>query len=66
MKSTIIGIDLAKNVFEVYVEDEGGQGIKRCRLSRKRCCRGLRTVRRHSSAWKPVAAPTIGPGSWRS
>ena len=36
MKSTIIGIDLAKNVFEVYVEDEGGQGIKRCRLSRKK------------------------------
>jgi transposase len=36
MKSTIIGIDLAKNVFEVYVEDQGGQGIKRCRLSRKK------------------------------
>ena len=36
MKSTIIGIDLAKNVFEVYLEDEGGQGIKRCRLSRKK------------------------------
>ena len=36
MKSTIIGIDLAKNVFEVYVEDEGGPGIKRCRLSRKK------------------------------
>ena len=36
MKRTIIGIDLAKNVFEVYLEDEGGQGIKRCRLSRKK------------------------------
>jgi len=36
MKSTIIGIDLAKNVFEVYVEDAGGQDITRCRLSRKK------------------------------
>jgi transposase len=36
MKSTIIGIDLAKNVFEVYVEEEGGQAITRCRLSRKK------------------------------
>ena len=36
MKRTIIGIDLAKNVFEVYVEEEGGQGITRCRLSRKK------------------------------
>ena len=36
MKRTIIGIDLAKNMFEVYVEEEGGQGITRCRLSRKK------------------------------
>ncbi|GJL60476.1 MAG: putative family 20 transposase [Nitrospirales bacterium] len=36
MKRTTIGIDLAKNVFEVYVEDEGGQDITRCRLSRKK------------------------------
>ena len=36
MKSTIIGIDLAKNVFEVYVEDATGQVVKRCRLSRKK------------------------------
>jgi transposase len=36
MKGTIIGIDIAKNVFEVYVEDVKGQVVKRCRLSRKR------------------------------
>ncbi len=36
MKSTIIGIDMAKNVFEVYVEDVTGQVVKRCRLSRKK------------------------------
>ncbi len=36
MKSTDHWDRLGKNVFEVYVEDEGGQGIKRCRLSRKK------------------------------
>jgi len=36
MKSPIIGIDLAKNVFEVYVEDGASQGGKRTRLSRKK------------------------------
>ncbi len=36
MKGTTIGIDIAKNVFEVYVEDETGQVVERRRLSRKK------------------------------
>jgi transposase len=36
MKGTIIGIDLAKNVFEVYVEDGVKQTGTRTRLSRKK------------------------------
>ena len=36
MKGTTIGIDLAKNVFEVYVEAEGGVVVERRRLSRKK------------------------------
>jgi len=36
MKGITIGIDLAKNVFEVYVEDEAGQVVERRRLSRKK------------------------------
>ncbi len=36
MKRTIIGIDLAKNVFEVYVEDGSGAVVERKRLSRKK------------------------------
>lgn len=36
MKSTTIGIDLAKSVFEVYVEDGQGQMLERRRLSRKK------------------------------
>ena len=35
MKGTTIGIDLAKNVFEVYVEDGSGAVSERKRLSRK-------------------------------
>lgn len=36
MKGITIGIDLAKNVFEVYVEEEGGALVERRRLSRKK------------------------------
>ncbi len=36
MKGPTMGIDLAKNVFEVYVEDEAGQVVERRRLSRKK------------------------------
>ena len=35
MKDTIIGIDLAKQVFDVYVENGYGQVVERRRLSRK-------------------------------
>lgn len=36
MKGITIGIDLAKNVFEVYVEAAGGVVVERRRLSRKK------------------------------
>ena len=36
MKGSIIGIDLAKNVFEMYMEDGEGQVGERKRLSRKK------------------------------
>jgi hypothetical protein len=36
MNGTTIGIDLAKNVFEVYVEDGSGTVVERKRLSRKK------------------------------
>ena len=47
MKGNIIGIDLAKNVFDVYVEDGASQGGKRTRLSRKKM---LPWVANHSPA----------------
>ncbi|MGP0591128.1 IS110 family transposase [Nitrospira sp. T9] len=36
MKRTTIGIDIAKNVFEIYVEDGSNQVVARKRLSRKK------------------------------
>jgi transposase len=36
MNGTTMGIDLAKNVFEVYVEDGSGAVVERKRLSRKK------------------------------
>jgi transposase len=36
MKRTTIGIDIAKNVFEIYVEDGSNQVVARKRLARKK------------------------------
>ncbi len=36
MNGTTIDVDIAKNVFEIYVEDETGQVVERRRLSRKK------------------------------
>lgn len=36
MQGTMIGIDIAKNVFEIYVEDETGQVVERRQLTRKK------------------------------
>ena len=49
MKSTIIGIDLAKNVFEVYVEDkEDSRHQTLSAVSKKDVAAAFsRTVRRH-------------------
>jgi len=36
LKSITIGIDIAKKVFAVYVEEEAGRVVERWRLSRKK------------------------------
>ena len=36
MKRTTIGIDIAKQVFEIYVEEGATQSVERKRLSRKK------------------------------
>jgi len=57
MKGTTIGIDLAKNVFEVYVEDGTGQGVERRRLSRKKMLPWF------ANRTPAVVGPIIGPAS---
>ena len=63
MKRTMMGVDLAKNVFEVYVEDESGQVVKRHRLSRKKMLPWFANALRRWWGWKPVAARIIGGAS---
>ena len=65
MKSTTMGIDIAKNVFEVYVEDKGGQLVDRCRLSRKKMLPWFANrppcARRHGSLWRrPLLGARVG------
>lgn len=63
MKITTIGIDLAKNVFQVYGVDEHGKVLLKKQLKRDQMLFFLPTSPLPFLAWKPVAAHTIGPTS---
>ena len=64
MKEVItIGVDLAKNVFQIHGVDDAGNVVIRRQLRRSRVCRFLRSSPVVSSAWKPVPRRTIGRGS---
>ncbi|MGF6397811.1 hypothetical protein ABH905_001477 [Pseudomonas frederiksbergensis] len=67
MKLMRIGVDLAKNVFQIHGVDRHEQPVWRQRLLRDRW---LQTVLEKiepgcKSAWKVVAVHTIGHGSYR-
>ncbi len=62
MKIKLIGVDLAKNVFQLHGVDHTEQVVLRRRLKREdclRCCykRSKRDVR---EVWKRVRVPTTG------
>lgn len=60
MKGPMIGIDIAKNVFEVDVEDEAGHVVERRRLSRKKL---IPSFANHPCAvvgMEACGSPTIG------
>ncbi len=63
MNATTVGIDLAKNVFEIAVADERGHIVDRQRLNRARFDRSSPTGRHAASSWKPVARPITTPGA---
>ena len=57
---SVIGVDLAKSVFQVHGADARGEVVVRQRLTRASCCRSLPGCRAASSAWRPAQVPTTG------
>ena len=57
---TTIGLDLAKNVFQLHGVDAAGNVLLRKQLRRGDVLRFLPDCRRVLSAWKPVPPRIIG------
>ena len=60
MQITTIGLDIAKNVFQVHAIDGDETVVARKQLRRGQVVGFFRTCRRASSAWRPVPRHTIG------
>jgi hypothetical protein len=65
MQITTIGIDLAKNVFQIHAADQRGKAVLRKQLRRDQSHRFSRTCRLALSALRPAAALTTGRASSR-
>ncbi len=64
MKEVItIGLDLAKNVFQVHGVDAAGETVIRRQLRRSRVLPFSRSCPVVLSAWKPAPLPTTGGGN---
>ncbi len=66
MTITTVGIDLAKNIFQVHGVDERGKATLKKQLKRARWPNSLRLCRQASLGWKPVAVLTTGPVSCKA
>ncbi len=60
---TTIGLDLAKNVFQVHAVDEAGSVVMRKRLRRGQVLAFLGKFRRALWGWKPARRRIIGRAS---
>ena len=66
-KISVVGLDLAKNVFQIHGVDEAEEVVLRKQLKRSQMQPFSLGYRPVWSAWKPVAAPSTGLGyspSW--
>jgi hypothetical protein len=61
--AAIIGLDIAKTVFQVHGVDAAGQVVVRRRLTRGGCWRFLKNWSPVLSGSKPAALRTIGRGN---
>jgi hypothetical protein len=60
MQATTIGLDIAKQVFQVHGADKSGKVLFRHKLRRSEVARFSPSWNRVWSVWKPVEAPIIG------
>ena len=66
MQITTIGLDIAKNVFQVHGIDAAENVIVRKRLRRSQVLVFFKALPRVSLAWRPAPRPIIGRASSRS
>jgi hypothetical protein len=66
MQISTIGVDLAKNVFQVHGVDSNGKVVVTRQLRRKQVLEFSANLPCVSLAWKPAARSTIGRGRSRS
>ena len=64
MDITTVGIDLAKNVFQVHGVDSRGKLVLRKQLRRAEVALFLRTCAPAWLAWKRARVPTTGLEHW--
>ncbi len=64
MKITTIGLDLAKNVFQVHGIDAAGEVVVRRALRRGQVLSFFSKLNPVWLAWKRAARAIIGRGSW--
>ena len=66
MQITTIGLDIAKNVFQVHGIDATEKVVVRKQLRRSQVLGSSRRCRLALSAWRPALRPIIGHVSSRS
>jgi hypothetical protein len=65
MKQTVVGVDIAKRVFQLHwLETENG-GTFTLQLKREKFLEHFANAHRVSSAWRRVVAPSTGPDNYR-
>jgi len=63
---SVLGIDIAKQVFHVVGMDDSGHVVLRKRLARSALRTFMANVPRSAWGWKPVGVPMTGPGCFVS
>ena len=63
MQITTVGLDIAKNVFQVHGADAQGRAVLKRKLARGKVLEFFATLPAAWSAWRPAARPTTGLAS---